>query len=145
MDKLDNLKKLKSLLESNVITESEYSKMKEEILNPSTPDVVSKKTEVPKKEGVMTVSFAGQFALIDMKVHLYINEQFHSTQSYRKGFSVKVPLTVDKLQVEVKNISITGTNSTIYEFEDFEQGRDYLLELSFDALSSRFHKDFNLS
>ncbi|MFT6443640.1 MAG: hypothetical protein ACJASM_003202 [Salibacteraceae bacterium] len=153
MDKIEELKKLKQLLDDGILNESEYGAMKKAILG-GTPQKESLATnhmssaaadKVEIHEGVLTVKWGGQFALIDMKVQLYVNEDHHSTQSFRKGFSVEIPIITDKLKVRVENKVITGTNSITYEIEEIEQGKDYLLELSYDDLGSRFHKEFNLS
>jgi len=149
MDKLENLKKLKQLFDNGVLSEKEYSEMKNEILSktdgeakPAQGTPIAENKEVPKpKIGMLTVSFSGQWFLFDAKTQLFVNNELHSTHSTKQGFSVKIPITSDKMSIKVVLMSI---KSTIYELEELDKSKDYSLGLIYDSTWGKYSNKFNI-
>ncbi|MCG3165159.1 MAG: hypothetical protein POELPBGB_00921 [Bacteroidia bacterium] len=149
MDKLENLKKLKKLLDDNVITEKEYSEMKNEILGKSENEIPSsnfannesKKETQQKKNGSLTLSFGGVWLLVDWKTYILVNNELHSTHSIKKGFTEIIPINAESM---ILTINI-GAMSTTYELEELNQQKNYSMELSYSRVSSKFDDKFNFS
>ena len=150
MDKLENLKKLKKLFDDGVLSEKEYSEMKNEILSKSDNEtkplqnlnVEQKKESQQNKNGVLTVSFGGQWFLFDAKTKLFVNDELHSTHSIKNGFSVKIPIVSDKMVIKVVLMSI---KTTIYELEELDKSKDYSFGLIYDTVWGKYSDKFNLT
>lgn len=149
MDKLENLKKLKQLLDDGVLSEKEYSQMKNEILSKTDNDVKSsldtpakeKKKDKKNKSGILTVGFKGQWFLFDAKTQLFVNDVLHSTHSTKQGFSVQIPISSEKISIKVVLMSI---KSTVYELEELDQSKDYSLGLIYDSAWGKYSNKFNI-
>lgn len=146
MDKLENLKKLKQLLDDGVLSEKEYSEMKNEILS-KTDDDVKSSLETPitenkkNKTGTLTVGFKGQWFLFDAKTQLFVNNVLHSTHSTKQGFSVQIPITSEKISIKVVLMSI---KSTVYDLEELDKSKDYSLGLIYDTAWGKYSNKFNI-
>jgi hypothetical protein len=146
MDKLENLKKLKQLLDDGVLSEKEYSEMKNEILS-KTDDDVKSSLDTPVKEnkknktGILTVGFKGQWFLFDAKTQLFVNNVLHSTHSTKQGFSVQIPITSEKISIKVVLMSI---KSTVYDLEELDKSKDYSLGLIYDTAWGKYSNKFNI-
>ena len=149
MDKLENLKKLKKLFDDGLLTEIEYSQMKNEILTKSDNEIKQpqnikeeqKKEIHQNKNGVLTVSFGGQWSLFDAKTKLFINDELHSTHSIKNGFSVKIPIESDKMIIKVVLMSV---KTTTYELEELDKSKDYSFGLIYDRVWGNYSDKFNL-
>jgi hypothetical protein len=149
MDKLENLKKLKQLLDDGVLIENEFSEMKNEILSKTVSDTKAQerlnykenKIAQQTKNGILTISFSGQWFLFDAKTQLFVNNELHSTHSTKKGFSVRIPITSDKMSIKVVLMSI---KSTVYELEELNKSRDYSLGLIYDTTWGKYSNKFNI-
>ena len=146
MDKIEELKKLKQLLEDSVINEEEFKSLKTEILNTDTGKIVQeeKKLKVYEEEkyGTFTVSYKGRWFLIDAKTTLNINGVMHSKHSTKKGFSVNIPIESDSITINVK---VGGVSSTTYDLKELKKGCNYNLELIFDDTWGKYSNKFKLS
>ncbi|RDI50479.1 SHOCT domain-containing protein [Flavobacterium glaciei] len=146
MDKLENLKKLKQLLDDGVLSEKEYSEMKNEILS-KTDDDVKSSLETPitenkkNKTGTLTVGFKGQWFLFDAKTQLFVNNVLHSTHSTKQGFSVQIPISSESISIKVVLMSI---KSTVYELEELDKSKDYSLGLIYDSAWGKYSNKFNI-
>lgn len=144
MDKIQELKKLKDLLDNNIVNEQEFEKMKKEILSDSisksTPDKTIINTQ--QKKGELTISFPGQWFLFDAKIKLFVNKELHSTHSIKKGFSVQIPITSSDLNLKV---ILGGMKSTVYEINELKTNENYELELVYDDTWGKFSKKFNFT
>ena len=146
MDKLENLKKLKQLLDDGVLSEKEYSEMKNEILS-KTDDDVKSSLNTPVKENkknktkILTVGFKGQWFLFDAKTQLFVNNVLHSTHSTKQGFSVQIPITSEKISIKVVLMSI---KSTVYDLEELDKSKDYSLGLIYDTAWGKYSNKFNI-
>jgi len=149
MDKLENLKKLKQLFDNGVLSEKEYSEMKNEILSkkdseikPSQVTPIPENKEVPKtKVGMLTVNFSGKWALFDAKTQLLVNNELHSTHSTKQGFSVKIPIISDKMSIKVV---LMGIKSTVYEVEELDKSKDYSLGLFYDSAWGKYSNKYKI-
>ena len=146
MDKLENLKKLKQLLDDGVLSEKEYSEMKNEILSKTDDDVkLSLDTPITEnkknKTGTLTVGFKGQWFLFDAKTQLFVNNVLHSTHSTKQGFSVQIPISSESISIKVVLMSI---KSTVYELEELDKSKDYSLGLIYDSAWGKYSNKFNI-
>lgn len=142
MDKITELKKLKGLLDSRVINENEFQSLKDEVLTNNSND--SNNTMELNKEiqGVLTISFSGQWFLIDAKTKLSINGVLHSTHSTKKGFKVDIPINFDKISLKA---TIAGLKSTVYDISGLNANTNYEFELIYDTLYGKYSDDFKLT
>jgi hypothetical protein len=150
MDKLENLKKLKILFDDGILSENEYSEMKNEILSKSNNQISASKklsiesiiTSPQSKNGVLTVSYPGRYFLFDAKTKLYVNNELHSTHSTKKGFSVKIPIDFESVTLKV---AILDSQSTSYEIEELDMVKNYSMELIYDIVWGKYSDKFNFS
>jgi hypothetical protein len=149
MDKLENLKKLKQLLDDGALSGEEYSKMKNEILSnvdeeikPSLDADIKENKKVKKtKTGILTVSFKGQWFLFDAKTQLFINNVLHSTHSTKNGFRVEIPIASEEISIKVVLMSI---KSTEYKLEELDKSKDYSFGLIYDSAWGKYSNKFNI-
>lgn len=150
MDKIENLKKLKQLFDDGVLSEKEFSEMKNEILSKTNAEVkpsqgipFAENKEVPKsKTGMLTVSFGGQWFLFDAKTQLFINNELNSIHSTKQGFSVKIPIISEKMTIKVVLMSM---KSTVYELEELDKSKDYSLGLIYDSTWGKYSNKFKIT
>ncbi|WP_395051160.1 SHOCT domain-containing protein [Flavobacterium sp.] len=148
MDKLDNLKKLKALFDDGIISEKEYSEMKNEILSKSSTETQSPqnsfdepKNMVQTKKGKFTLGFKGSWSLFDAKTKIFINNELLFTESTKNGFEVSFPIQNSEIKVK---LLVGGINSTVYNIEEIELHKNYKLTLNFDKTSGKYSNQFNI-
>ncbi len=147
MDKIEELKKLSGLLKSGAISKEEFDILKEEVLvdSDSTSRIeIAEETEkggLEEKQGVFTVSFDGQWFLIDIKTKIFVNDQLHSSHSTKKGFSTDIPFKSEVISLKV---SIGGLKSTTYKISDLDIKANYHLRLEYDNTWGKYASNYNL-
>lgn len=129
-----------------VLSEKEYSEMKNEILSKTDDDVKSSldtavKENKKNKTGILTVGFKGQWFLFDAKTKLFVNNVLHSTHSTKQGFSVQIPITSENISIKVVLMSI---KSTVYDLEELDKSKDYSLGLIYDTAWGKYSNKFNI-
>lgn len=152
MDKIQELTKLKGLLDNGIIDQKEYEKMKADILNQgantpsgtvsSNTNLAAEKVPNPIKKGSLKISFGGQWFLFDAKTKLFIDDKLHSSHSTKQGFSIDVPIEKSKLNIKVM---LGGMKSTTYQIDELELNKQYELELIYDNTWGKYSKKFNFS
>jgi hypothetical protein len=147
MDKLENLKKLKQLLDDGALSEKEFVEMKIQILSKTNNEEESiQNLNVTKKgteqNGILTISFSGQWFLFDAKTKLFVNDDLHSTHSTKQGFNVRIPIMTDKISIKVVLASI---KSTVYELQELDKSKDYTLGLIYDTAWGKYSNKFNIT
>ena len=147
MDKIAELKSLKELLDSGVITEVEFAKMKNEVLNGNQ---VKKKIHIEDSQsdiiaenpGTIMVSFEGQYFLFDAKTKIFLNGNLHSTHSTKKGFAVLIAFSDDSIELKV---SLAGVKSTIYTIDELDVKKEYFLTLEYDTTWGKYSNEFKFT
>jgi hypothetical protein len=152
MDKIEELKKLKQLLDDGVISENEFQSLKNEILNndAETSRVLQdveklKLDEVTKNEasyGTLTVRYNGRWFLFDPKTIIKVNGIIHSKHLTKKGFSVNIPIKSQSINLEV---TVNNTVLTVYNLNDLKEELNYNLELKFDMQSGGYSNKYKLT
>jgi hypothetical protein len=152
MDKIQELTKLKGLLDNGIIDQKEFEKMKADILNQgvntpsesasSNTNIASEKVSNTIEKGMLKISFGGQWFLFDAKTKLFIDDKLHSTHSTKQGFSVDIPIEKSKLNIKV---TLGGMKSTTYELDELELNKQYELDLIYDNIWGKYSKKFNFS
>ncbi|MDR7210921.1 hypothetical protein [Flavobacterium piscis] len=147
MDKLENLKKLKQLLDDGALSEKEFVEMKIQILSKTNNEKESiQNLNVTKKgteqNGILTISFSGQWFLFDAKTKLFVNDDLHSTHSTKQGFNVRIPIITDKISIKVVLASI---KSTLYELQELDKSKNYTLGLIYDTAWGKYSNKFNIT
>ncbi|GEC72233.1 hypothetical protein SAMN05443543_103373 [Flavobacterium flevense] len=147
MDKLENLKKLKQLLDDGALSEKECVEMKIQILSKTNNEKESiQNLNVTKKgteqNGILTISFSGQWFLFDAKTKLFVNDDLHCTHSTKQGFNVRIPIITDKISIKVVLASI---KSTLYELQELDKSKNYTLGLIYDTAWGKYSNKFNIT
>jgi hypothetical protein len=150
MDKIEELTKLKELLDNGIISHEEFDSLKNEILNSKQDklaDIIpidSIKTENNNKpqSGVLTINYKGKWFLLDAKTTLKINGEVHSKHSTKKGFSVEIPIESESIKL---GLAIGGMKTTTYDLKELKKGCDYNLELIYDDVWGKYSNKFNMS
>lgn len=147
MDKLENLKKLKQLLDDGALSEKEFVEMKIQTLSKTNNEKESiQNLNVTKKgteqNGILTISFSGQWFLFDAKTKLFVNDDLHSTHSTKQGFNVRIPIITDKISIKVVLASI---KSTLYELQELDKSKNYTLGLIYDTAWGKYSNKFNIT
>ncbi len=93
------------------------------------------------KTGVLTLTYPGQWFLVDMKTKIKVNGDLHSTHSIKKGFTVTVPITSTTMQIEV---ALGGIKSTKYELAGLDTTTSYTMTLNYSDTMGKFSKDYKL-
>lgn len=149
MDKIENLKKLKELLDNGVISSNEFSKMKSEILSDKDDGVELSQVQSTKGDsnkinestGTLTVRFDGQWFIFDVKTQLFVDNKLHSTHSTKRGFNAVIPITSDRLLIKVVLMSM---KSTEFELEELDKSKDYTLILKYDTAWGKYSNKFQI-
>jgi hypothetical protein len=147
MDKLENLKKLKTLFDDGIISEKEYSEMKNEII--SIPDIKSlqnlnienNNNNGHTKKGIFTLNFKGNWSVFDATTKIYIDNELLFTESTKKGFEVSFPIQSSEIKLR---LVVGGVNSTIYNIDEIEPYKNYKLILNFDKMVGKYNNQFNI-
>ena len=149
MDKITEFKSLKELLDGGAITQVEFDKMKNEILNGSQSPVQEKeKIEdshsdiIVKNPGTIMVSFEGQYFIFDAKTKIFLNGNLHSTHSTKKGFAALIPFSDDSIELKV---SVAGLKSTIYNIDELDVKKEYFLTLEYDTTWGKYSNNFKFT
>jgi len=144
MSKIEELQKLKKLLDDGVLNNDEFQTMKDELLSKETSKKQNTSSEPvqEKKEGILTIGFGGQWFLFDAKIKIYVNEELNSQHSIKKGFSVEIPLTSKNLKIKV---TLSGLKSTTYQIDELDTSKDYLLGLIYDNALGKFSNEINIT
>jgi hypothetical protein len=150
MDKLENLKKLKQLFDDGILSEKEFSEMKNEILTKNDNEIIPFKNlyenirkEVKQiKKGILTISFGGQWFLFDSKTKLFIDGDLHSTHSTKNGFSVEIPIESNNITLKLQ---IMELESTIFEIEDLDIQKNYSMIVEYSRMWGKYSSKFNFS
>jgi|LakMenEpi05May12_1017382.scaffolds.fasta_scaffold05026_1 hypothetical protein len=150
MDKLENLKQLKQLFDDGILSEKEFSEMKNEILTKNDNEIITSKNlyENIRKEvkqvnnGFLTVSFAGQWFLFDAKTRVFVNSDLHSTHSTKNGFSLKIPIESDCISLRLE---INELESTTFEIEDLDIKKNYTMLVEYSRIWGKYSSKFNFS
>ncbi len=142
-NKIENLKKLKQLLDDKAISEKEYAQLKNEIL-PKHKEEISSLTNSNNKnnKGLITLKFKGQWFLFDAKTKLFVNGQLHSIHSTKKGFTAAIPVDSEKITLKVV---LAGIKSTEFKMEELVLGKNYLMELKYDTAWGRYSTTYKFS
>ena len=143
MNKLEDLQKLKSLLDEGILTEEEFLKMKKEILSTGTNKEIKNQSEetAPVITGNLNIRFAGEWFLFDANTKLFVNGQLHSTHSTKKGFNVDVKINSEKILLK---LVLAGMKSTIYEIDELDASKGYSMELIYSNTWGRYSNKFKL-
>ena len=149
MDKLENLKKMKLLLDDGILTETEFLMMKNEILTNNNELLPTrnlnennrKETQLIKS-GFLTVIFNGQWALFDAKTKIFINDELHSTHSTKNGFNVKIPIETENIKLKLQ---IMELESTTFEIDDLDVQKNYSIILKYDRIWGKYSSKFKFS
>jgi hypothetical protein len=64
----------------------------------------------------------------------------HSTHSTKQGFSIKIPITSDKMSIKV----LMSIKSTVYELAELDKSKDYLLGLIYDSIWGKYSNKFKI-
>tara|TARA_B100000963_G_scaffold246188_1_gene215559 strand:- start:1817 stop:2296 length:480 start_codon:yes stop_codon:yes gene_type:complete len=153
MGKLDELQSLKELLDSGLLTEEEFVRMKNEIIQGVTnesdktvninDEIKDNDSVIPSSEvknpGTITVSFEGQYFLFDVKTKIFLNGNQHSSHSTKKGFSSIIPFTDDNIELK---ISLAGMKSTTFNIEELDSRKEYFLKLEYDVAWGKYSDEF---
>ena len=144
MDKLTELKNLKSLLDEGAISKNEFETLKSEILGkeeveqPLLEESIEQPKETVKKvNGAINISFEGQYFLFDTKTKIFIDGIEHSSHSTKSGFSVDIPVKRDTMNIKV---SLGGMKSTTYDLSELDLFKKYYLRLSYDTTWGKYSK-----
>jgi len=137
MNKINELNKLKELLDKELITSNEFSEMKKEIFSDTT-EIIKGKSNLDK--GYITVSFAGKWFLFDAKVKIFVDDKLQSKHSIKKCFSQKIPITSSKIKLKVV---IGGMKSTTFTLDELITNQNYDLVLEYDETWGKFSKNCN--
>lgn len=148
MDKLENLKKLKQLFDNGVLSEKEYSDLKNDVLSKNDNSVKPEErfNEKPQKNckiknGNFILSFKGNWSLFDAKTKIFINNELCFTESTKNGFEVSFP--IESAQIKLKMV-VGGVNSTIFDIKEIELHKNYKMELSFDRTCGKYNNNFKI-
>ena len=134
-NKIEKLSELVELLKTGVITKDEFEELKKEILNQNSS---------PQKHcgGTLTISFDGQWLLLDATTKLFINDVLHSTHSTKEGFKVTIPIASSKVFVKTM---ISSSAATIYDLVGLDESKNYHLKLTYSAAWGRYSDKINLT
>lgn len=141
MNTLEELGKLKKLLDDGVITDNEFISMKRDILrnskntNESTGSEQLVEDEIPPR---FIIKFKGQFFLWDVKTRIYINGELLFTESTTRGFEVEFPLEESKLEIKVM---LGKMKTNIYKIEDLDVSKSYRMLLIYDNGLGKYKKN----
>jgi hypothetical protein len=128
-----------------VLTEKEYSEMKNEILSNNKKPQNNIEVDEPQinneKWGAITLEFKGIFVLIDAEVKIIVNDELHSKESFKKGFRTKVPITEDSMKFRLK-MSLAEKEFTVSELK---KETFYLIELDYSRIKGEFSDNFKLT
>jgi hypothetical protein len=148
MDKLENLKKLKQLFDDGVISEKEYSEMKNEILSGNGNNIKPKETLYAQsklnsqiKKGKFTLSFKGNWSLFDAKTKILINNELRYTEFTKRGFEVSFPIENSQMKLE---LIVGGVNSTIFDIKKIEVHKNYIMVLNFNKTWGKYNNNFKI-
>lgn len=150
MNKIENLKKIKKLFDDGILSEKEFSEMKNEILTKNNSTIKSsenmyesvRKEVLQIKSGVLTISFGGHWFLFDLKTKLFIDGGLHSTHSTKNGFTVKIPIESDNITLKLQ---IMELESTIFEIEDLDIQKNYSMIVKYSRMWGKYSSKFNFS
>lgn len=137
MNKIEELNKLKDLLDKELITREEFNEMKKEIISDETETIIEKSNS---DKGYITVSFAGKWFLFDAKVKILVDDKLHSKHSIKKGFSQNIPLVSSKMKLK---IVLGGMKSTTFKLDELDLNKSYDLELEYDNTWGKFSDECN--
>jgi hypothetical protein len=137
MDNVENLRKLKSLFDDGILSEKEFSEMKLKLLNNET---FKKDNEF--SSGILSISFAGHWFIVDASTELFINDELHSTHSTKSGFSVSIPIQSDKI---ILKLVLGGMRTTTYEIEELDATKNYSMELIYSDMWGRYSNKFKFN
>ena len=90
--------------------------------------------------GILQVTFPGQWFLVDAKTKIFVNGAYHSTHSTKEGFSIEVPLTKNPLELKL----VIGMKNTKYELANLDPNRNYILTLEYSDSSGKYSSKFKL-
>lgn len=151
MSKVNDIKNLKNLLDEKVINQQEFESLKKEILGTSIKvnkelgdEIMNDRRQTKSKEtsnGILTVSYAGRWFLMDAKTKISINGEHNSTHSTKKGFSVDIPLESDTMTLKV---TLGGMNKMVFELKELNVKSDYHFELQYDTMWGQYSDNYKL-
>jgi len=94
-----------------------------------------------KRNEILTITFPGQWFLLDSKIKVFIDGKLHSVHSIKNGFSISIPITSDEIKIQVV---LGGMRSTIYNLNGFEIGSNYTMMLIYNTVLGKFGKEYKL-
>jgi hypothetical protein len=155
MDKIENLKKIKQLFDDGILSEKEFSEMKNEILTKNNNELKSSENELKSskklkknkdnqqnKNGVLTVNFPGVWTVIDVKTKLFVNDELHSTVSTKNGFNIKLPIKSENITLKLQ---ITSEESTSFEIEELDKLKNYTMIVDYSRMWGKYSSKFKFS
>ncbi len=151
MDKLENLKKLKQLFDDGVLSEKEYSEMKNEILN--IQNVTNEKThkEIDTREnernsikGNINLIFKGVFMLMDAKIKIHVDNELIATESLKKGFNISIPVKKDTHTFKIIQSLLISTK-TEFTISELQEGDNCTVLLEYDRTTGTFSNNIKIN
>lgn len=143
MDKLSQLEKIGRLRQDGIISEEEFQKLKSDILNDGSTSQST--SNVNAEEGAfktyLTIRFDGVWLIFDAKTDIYINDEFHSSQSTKKGFEVEIPLEQSSINLKLILMKIRITE---IELDNLDLSKNHELVLSYSNSSGKFESEYEL-
>lgn len=139
MEKIQEISKIKKLLDDGALTPNEFEKLKTEILNGDTEVSTLEKKETQLEQTKITIIFKGQWFLFDAKTSIYVDGELISVESTKKGFEVVVPLKSPEMKIKVE---LGGMKSTTYELSEIDMTKNCLFELIYDNMWGKYSKGY---
>ena len=90
------------------------------------------------RNGNLHIRWKGQWALIDSKVNVFVNEGKIGEYSFKKGFQLSVPIIQQEIVVETR-LNLIKSKCTMSLLPE----EDYFCELLYDTTLGKF--DFRLT
>lgn len=93
------------------------------------------------KAGVINITFAGQWFVMDAKTKIYVENNLHSTHSTKEGFNAEIPITSSYMNIKVE---ISGIKSTTYTLQNLDPQKGYIMQLAYNDTWGKYSKEYNL-
>ena len=89
----------------------------------------------------VTIDFTGTWFLVDSRVDIYVNGIFYTSESIKKGFTIKIEFDSSELEIKLK---LGGIRVTKYRLCGLNTLKNYTMYISHNRITGKFNNSFKL-
>lgn len=151
MDKFDEIKKLKELLDSKVITVDEFNTLKNELLNPNHISIKetnseNENLELKKSNGALKIIYKKMFFLYSPNYKIKIDDVSLPDINLGKNYEAKIPIAKNNyhLKIEYSLLGIFSSKTDIF-IDNLDLYKNYIVEVNYDRIAGGFSSEYTIN